>query len=60
MASLIELFEQTKEQYEIKNKGDKTPLSIDGGKDIIADDNLVDQARGGAVNPAPYSSTVKF
>ena len=60
MASLIELFEQNKKQYEIKNKGDKTPLTVDGGKDLIGDDVLVDTARGGAIDKKKYSDTVKY
>lgn len=61
MASLLELFENSEFQDQIKkNSGDKTPLSIDGGTDLIADDNLVDQARGGPINKTPYSSTVRY
>lgn len=60
MASLIDIFEKSEFNNQINKKADKTPLTVDGGLDLIGDDALVDTARGGAVNKTPYSSTVKF
>lgn len=60
MASLIDLFKAKEEEYKINNGGDKTPLSNDGGINLIADESLVDAARRGAINNTPYSSTVNF
>jgi hypothetical protein len=61
MASLIDIFNKSEYKDQINKKGtDKTPLSIDGGKDIIANDSLVDQTRGGAVSKTPYSDSVTY
>jgi len=58
MASIIDIFNQNKDQYEIKTKSDKTPLSNDGGKNLIADKSLIDAARRGVVPTTLYSDTV--
>jgi hypothetical protein len=61
MASLIDIFEKSEYKDQINKKGsDKTPLTVDGGKDLIGNDTLVDNSRGGAINKTPYSSTVKY
>jgi hypothetical protein len=60
MASLIDIFEKSEYKDQIKKNSDKTPLTVDGGKDLIGNDSLVDTSRGGAVSKTPYSSTVKY
>jgi|TARA_R110001592_G_scaffold4546_3_gene25571 hypothetical protein len=37
---------------------DKTPIDLDGGKDLMKPANLV-KARGGALNTKKYSDTVQ-
>jgi len=59
MASLIDLFRGS--EFENVPKGnDKTPISNDGGVNIIADKDYVDQVRGGAIKPTKYSDGVNF
>lgn len=58
--SLIELFNESEYKDQIKKNTDKTPLSEDGGKDLIADEELVKKARGGDINTNKYSDTVIY
>lgn len=61
MASLIDIFENSEYKNQInKNGTDKTPLTVDGGKDLIGNDTLVDRVRGGAVSKKPYSDGVTY
>jgi hypothetical protein len=60
MASLIDLYKGSEYENGIDKNKDKTPLSNDGGKNIIANEKFVDQVRGGAVNTTKYSDTVNF
>jgi len=61
MASLIDIFNKSEYKDQINKKGtDKTPLTVDGGKDLIGNDALVNQARGGEVSKKPYSDSVTY
>ena len=61
MASLIDLYNGSEYENGIDKNKDKTPISNDGGTNIIADEKYVDQVRGGAVNSATkYSDRVNY
>lgn len=44
--------------YPKGTKLDKTPLSIDGGEDIIADESKLEKARGGKLIVKKYSDSI--
>ena len=46
MASIMDLFKASEFSKLGKSKADKTPISVDGGKDISKPSNL-EKARGG-------------
>lgn len=60
MASLIDLYRGSEFENAPKKGADKTPISDDGGINIIANKNYIDQVRGGGINTTKYSSTVNF
>lgn len=60
MASLIDLYKGSEYENGIDKNKDKTPLSNDGGKNIIGDEVKVNQARGGAVDTSRYSDRVNY
>jgi hypothetical protein len=58
MASILELFgDKGPTTSQINKKGDKTPISVDGGLDLSTEANLK-KARGGQLNSKFYSDTV--
>jgi len=58
MASILELFgDKGPKTSQINKKGDKTPVSIDGGVDLATEPRLK-KARGGQLNAKFYSDTV--
>jgi len=60
MASLIDLYRGSEYENGIDKNKDKTPLSNDGGKNIIGNESVVEEARGGKVNTTKYSDTVNY
>lgn len=58
MASIIDLYKGS-EYTKLPNKdADKTPIELDGGKDLRKESNL-QKARGGQLNLKKYSDSVK-
>ena len=49
MASILDLFKASEFSKLGKDSKDKTPISVDGGKDISTPSNL-EKARGGKLN----------
>jgi hypothetical protein len=60
MASILDLYGKTgpKTAQINKNGKDKTPLSVDGGKDLAKDTSL-EKVRHGKLNTNKYSDTFK-
>ena len=57
MASIEELYSKS-EHSKLPNKSlDKTPIELDGGKDLRNEENLA-KARGGKLNEKKYSDSV--
>ena len=59
MASILDLFKATEFSKLGKDSKDKTPISVDGGKDISTPSNL-EKARGGKLNLKKYSDSVEY
>jgi len=59
MASILDLFKASEFSKLGKDSKDKTPISIDGGKDISTKPNL-EKARGGKLNLKKYSDSVDY
>jgi hypothetical protein len=61
MSALVDLLKKMKpSQSELKGIDlDKTPISIDGGKDLSKDEPKLKKARGGSLNTKKYSDTAK-
>ena len=59
MASILDLFKASEFSKLGKNSKDKTPISVDGGKDISTPSNL-EKARGGKLNLKKYSDSVEY
>ena len=60
MASLIDLYKGSEYENGIDKNKDKTPISNDGGVNLIADENYVDEVRGGKVDTGKYSDRVNY
>lgn len=58
MASIMDLFKASDFSKLGPSNADKTPISVDGGKDISKPANL-ERARGGKLNEKKYSDTVQ-
>ena len=58
MASILDLFKSSEFSKLGKDSKDKTPISLDGGKDISKPSNL-EKARGGKMNEKKYSDSVQ-
>ena len=59
MASILDLFKASEFSKLGKDTKDKTPISVDGGKDISTPSNL-EKARGGKLNLKKYSDSVEY
>ena len=59
MASILDLFKASEFSKLGKDSKDKTPISVDGGKDISTKSNL-EKARGGKLNLKKYSDSVDY
>ena len=59
MASILDLFKASEFSKIGKDSKDKTPISVDGGKDISTPSNL-EKARGGKLNLKKYSDSVEY
>ena len=59
MASIMDLFKASEFSKLGKDSKDKTPISLDGGKDISKPSNL-ERARGGKLNTKKYSDSVDY
>ena len=59
MASILDLFKDSDFSKLGKVSKDKTPISVDGGKDISTPSNL-EKARGGKLNLKKYSDSVEY
>jgi hypothetical protein len=58
MASIEDLYKKS-EFSKLPRKGfDQTPISSDGGVDIIKDAKKLEKARGGKLNEKKYSDSV--
>ena len=57
MASIEELYNKSECAKVGKSKNDKTPIDLDGGKDLSNEENLA-KARGGKLNEKKYSDSV--
>lgn len=57
MASIEELYKKS-EFAKLPNTADKTPIDLDGGKDLRNPANL-EKARGGKLAEKKYSDTVQ-
>jgi len=57
MASIEELYNKSDFAKVGKSKNDKTPIDLDGGKDLSNEENLA-KARGGKLNEKKYSESV--
>lgn len=60
MTSIIEMYENNKDLNDVpkgKNK-DKTPISPDGGVDLLNDEKLLERSRGGRLNTKKYSDSI--
>jgi hypothetical protein len=58
MASIEDLYKKS-EFSKLPRKGfDQTPISADGGVDIIKDAKKLEKARGGKLNEKKYSDSV--
>jgi hypothetical protein len=57
MASIEELYNKSEFAKVGKSKNDKTPIDLDGGKDLSNEENLA-KARGGKLNEKKYSDSV--
>ena len=57
MASIEELYNKSEFAKVGKSKKDKTPIDLDGGKDLSNEENLA-KARGGKLNEKKYSDSV--
>jgi hypothetical protein len=57
MASIEELYNKSDFAKVGKSKNDKTPIDLDGGKDLSNEENLA-KARGGKLNEKKYSDSV--
>lgn len=61
MASIIDLYKGSEFENAGQNLKDKTPISNDGGVNIIGNKSQLDILRGGAIaNNKPYSNSVNF
>ena len=61
MASILDIFEKTPPKTgKIDTKGkDKTPIEPDGGKNLATNESALKKARGGTLDTAKYSDTVR-
>ena len=59
MASILDLFKASEFSKLGKDSKDKTPISLDGGKDRSKPANL-EKARGGKLNLKKYSDSVEY
>ena len=59
MASILDLLKASEFSKLGKDSKDKTPISVDGGKDISTPSNL-EKARGGKLNLKKYSDSVEY
>ena len=59
MASILDLFKASEFSKLWKDSKDKTPISVDGCKDIYKPANL-EKARGGKLNLKKYSDSVEY
>ena len=59
MASILDLFKASEFSKLGKDSKDKTPISVDGGKDISKPANL-EKVRGGKLNLKKYSDSVEY
>jgi len=59
MASIEDIYKKSEFAKLGKNSKDKTPISDDGGTNIVKDGAKLEKARGGKLNLTPYSSTIK-
>ena len=59
MASILDLFKASEFSKLGKDSKDKTPISLDGGKDISTKPNL-EKARGGKLNLNKYTDSVQY
>lgn len=57
MASILDLYKKSNFAKLPNAGGDKTPISVDGGKDLSNEQTLA-KARGGKLNEKKYSDTV--
>ena len=57
MASIEELYNKSEFAKVGKSKNDKTPIDLDGGKDLSNEENLA-KASGGKLNEKKYSDSV--
>lgn len=58
--SILELYREGEWSTYPKGKNlDKTPISADGGVDLIADETLLEKARRGKINTEKYSDRVE-
>ena len=57
MASIEELYNKSEFAKVGKSKNDKTPIDLDGGKDLSNEENLA-KARGGKLNEKKYYDSV--
>jgi len=59
MASIKDLYDGSEfSKYPLGKDKDKTPIELDGGKDLRKESNL-QRARGGQLNLNKYSDTVQ-
>jgi hypothetical protein len=58
MASIEDIYKKSDFAKLGKNLKDKTPISADGGIDILKDGPKLEKARGGKLNLTPYSYTI--
>ncbi len=58
--SLIDLFNNSEFKDQIKKNADKTPISVDGGKDLAGDHQYIDRVRGGEITRKKYSDSVNY
>ena len=59
MASILDLFKASEFSKLGKDSKDKTPISVDGGKDISKPANL-EKARGGKLTLNKYTDSVQY
>jgi len=62
MASIVDIYTKSTPKTGVANikGGDKTPINVDGGKNLAADETKLSKARGGKVNTTKkYSELFK-